>query len=97
MSNYVKSGSETHFQTNKFHGEKALFERFSDEVYTALMNTVGDDGVTYLLTKWPQLADQEGSNKGKYDTGPRFTMMDVPMLLEGVDSIMEKDEFGATR
>jgi len=51
MSNYVKSGSEAHFQTNKFHGEKALFELFSDEVYTALMNTVGDDGVTYLLTK----------------------------------------------
>jgi len=94
-SSSSKSTSETHFQANKFHGQKTDFKRFEDEIDTALRSHVGEDGVRYLFTKWPRRADQSADQQGEYDTGPEFTTVAYLPSLEGVTVVVEKDEHGA--
>jgi hypothetical protein len=90
-SSESKASATTGFTVDKFTGNREVFQTFTDEVKTNVMNEHGTAGMRYLFHNWP-LED------GKTDTpilGPEFIELEEPELLEGVAAIQARNPDGS--
>jgi len=73
--------STSHFLKSPYEGDKKLWNKFKDEIITAVQNACGDEGNRFLFTAWPVEED------GEIDVGHEFTILPMPAILDGIQML----------
>ena len=64
----------SYFQKNHYTGDRSQWMLFHDEVKTAILNKVGEQGTRLLFTKWPL----DPTDPAKYIMDREFTKLPIP-------------------